>query len=248
MKRSDGLSADRDKARAWQERSAKKYQERQRARAREPKRSAASSTSSVPASSDDVVDETDEITRRRSAASCGCSVPAGYESPESGDESCERDASGCEQGDACSCRSAARSDARESGRAYSSRELGSAASRRRSAAAGVARKPRRNDAPWRRDVIALRGEWCRSCRTSRGLQCDHVMPRSQGGTSVVENGTMLCRECHEKKTNSEIQYRHEWLDDDQIEWLAAQRWVAWDADGLPYGHGFRHFAPHEAGQ
>lgn len=105
------------------------------------------------------------------------------------------------------------------------------------------RKPtkRRNDAPWRAEVIALRGEYCRSCGTSRNLQCDHVKPRSQGGKSVVENGTMLCVTCHDGKTNSTLKYKREWLDQDQIDWLAREGWVEWDKDGLPFGNGWKHF-------
>jgi 5-methylcytosine-specific restriction endonuclease McrA len=106
----------------------------------------------------------------------------------------------------------------------------------------VAKKPRRNDAPWRRQVEVLRGSYCRACGTKRDLQCDHVMPRSQGGPSVVENGTMLCREHHDQKTAGTILYRFEWLDEDQVAWLAQVGWVMWDSDGRPRGRGFKHFA------
>ena len=100
---------------------------------------------------------------------------------------------------------------------------------------------RKNDAPWRNAVFALRGPWCRSCGTNRDLQCDHIKPKSQGGPSVVPNGLPMCRDCHEKKTNSQLKFRHEWLDDDTIAWLAEVGWVAWDDAGQPYGRGWRHF-------
>lgn len=59
---------------------------------------------------------------------------------------------------------------------------------------------------------------------------------------MVENGTMLCQRHHQMKTESKIQYRYEWLDEDQIAWLAQIGWVTWDADGRPRGRGLRHFA------
>ena len=72
---------------------------------------------------------------------------------------------------------------------------------------------------------------------------DHLKPRSQGGPSVVENGLPLCRTHHEAKTSGTLQIRYEWLTDAQRAFLAADGWVDWDADGLPFGHGYRHFAP-----
>lgn len=68
------------------------------------------------------------------------------------------------------------------------------------------------------------------------------MPRSQGGPSVVENGTMLCRACHTMKTEWRILYERAWLDADQIAWLAQQGWVEWDENGEPRGRGCRGFA------
>jgi 5-methylcytosine-specific restriction endonuclease McrA len=103
------------------------------------------------------------------------------------------------------------------------------------------RKKRRNDGPWRKEVMALRGERCRSCGATRSVQADHVVPRSQQGPSIVENGLPLCRKCHDDKTASRLKIQPSWLDDDQIVWLAEVGWVAWDADGQPYGRGWRHF-------
>ena len=109
------------------------------------------------------------------------------------------------------------------------------------------KKPvRRNDAPWRKEVIELRGAFCRRC-LGRDVQCDHVWPRSQGGPSVVENGLLLCRACHEDKTASRIVIEFGWLDADQIPWLAKVGWVAWDDDGQPRGRGWRHFGVRKGG-
>lgn len=112
------------------------------------------------------------------------------------------------------------------------------------------KKPRRNDGPWRRDVLALRGEWCRSCGDSADLQIDHVQERSQGGASDVENGLVLCGPwsrvtpagCHVRKTEGRMLIEFDWLDPDQVEYLAAVGWVWWDADGVPNGPGCRGFA------
>jgi hypothetical protein len=76
------------------------------------------------------------------------------------------------------------------------------------------------------------------------LECDHIRPKSQRGPYIVENGGFLCWRHHEMKTNSQLQWRFEWLGQDQINWLAAVGWVAWDHDtGEPEGLGWRHFKP-----
>lgn len=103
------------------------------------------------------------------------------------------------------------------------------------------RKPARNDSEWRADCIAAYGNWCRNCGASP-VEMDHIWPRGQGGKSDVRNGLPLCPGCHEKKTRGTLLIRPEWLTDDQIEYLAEVRWVRWEADGLPYGRGYKHFA------
>jgi len=40
----------------------------------------------------------------------------------------------------------------------------------------------------------------------------------------------------------------EWLDDDQLKYLADLGWVDWDADGEPFGRGMRAFAPSRQGE
>jgi hypothetical protein len=76
------------------------------------------------------------------------------------------------------------------------------------------------------------------------------MPRGQGGPSVVANGGILCGPwsacspyrggCHAAHTNLELLWRLEWLDPDQIEWLAAVGYV-WVEDGELRGRGSRRF-------
>lgn len=110
---------------------------------------------------------------------------------------------------------------------------------------------RRNDSEWREQVILFRGRRCRSCGETRDLQADHVVERSQGGKSVVENGMLLCGPfsqvsphrggCHAAVTEGRMLRRYEWLDPDQVEWLAEGGWVWWDDDGLPAGRLCRGF-------
>jgi 5-methylcytosine-specific restriction endonuclease McrA len=104
------------------------------------------------------------------------------------------------------------------------------------------RKPRRNDAPWRSEVFALRGAYCRvpGC-VGRDLQCDHLIPRSQGGPSVVPNGVPWCQEHHDQKTAHQLRIRPEWLDGDQLEWLAAEGHAVWDETGEVRGRHRRLF-------
>ena len=49
---------------------------------------------------------------------------------------------------------------------------------------------------------------CEKCHHRHPTQCDHVIPRSRGGSHAVENLQMLCAgqgtcKCHEAKTASE---------------------------------------------
>lgn len=50
---------------------------------------------------------------------------------------------------------------------------------------------------------------CRRCGATEDLECDHIIPVSEGGTADASNGQLLCRKCHRQKTNQEIRrYRH----------------------------------------
>lgn len=90
--------------------------------------------------------------------------------------------------------------------------------------------------------MLLRGQYCRCCLRSGPVQADHVMPRSQGGQSVVENGMPLCDECHRAKTEHRVLVKKSWLDADQLEYLETVGWVWWDSTGEVYGHGRKSFA------
>lgn len=108
---------------------------------------------------------------------------------------------------------------------------------------------RRNDGPWRVNVLVARGAYCRACGSTKHIEVDHIWPRGQQGPSVVENGLPLCGtwgDCgaHALKTAGRLMIERSWLDPDQIEWLAEVGWVQWSpVDGAVTGRGWRHFAP-----
>lgn len=105
---------------------------------------------------------------------------------------------------------------------------------------------RRNDGPWRAEVLSVRGTRCRSCDTTRYVQADHVIPRAQGGPSVLANGLPLCggfaNGCHDAKTAGRLKIHHAWLDVDQIEWLHEAGHAWWLPDGSVAGPHCRLFA------
>ena len=63
------------------------------------------------------------------------------------------------------------------------------------------------------------------------LEVNHVIPRSQGGPSVVANGMPLCAHHHRLVTDAVLAMHWSWLDDDQVEWLAVEGHVWVDVHG-----------------
>lgn len=129
-------------------------------------------------------------------------------------------------------------------RAENGRELGTSRHRRVQKRAAQ----RRNDAPWRNEVFELRGRSCRGCGGVQHVQADHLIPRSQGGPSVVENGLPLCGEfgvgqCHVRKTAHSLLIERGWLDQDQIDWLKSEGHAWWREDGTVAGRHCVLFAP-----
>ncbi|MGH9290289.1 MAG: HNH endonuclease [Acidimicrobiales bacterium] len=87
----------------------------------------------------------------------------------------------------------------------------------------------RGDGGWRGAVLDARGARCRGCGDVADVQADHLIPRSQGGESVVANGLPLCGPwtrlgpaggCHAAKTAHRLLIPRWWLDGDQVAWLA----------------------------
>jgi 5-methylcytosine-specific restriction endonuclease McrA len=58
---------------------------------------------------------------------------------------------------------------------------------------------------WRRQYRLLKekGYKCARCGATTDLDIDHIMPRSAGGSSRLENLQFLCRSCHVKKTDED---------------------------------------------
>lgn len=110
------------------------------------------------------------------------------------------------------------------------------------------------DAQWRQKVYALRGRWCRSCGESRPerIQVDHMIPRTPATRWEPCNGLPLCDDfgkgrCHPRKTAHQLAIQRDWLDPDQIEWLAQQGHAEWQPDGTVTGRHCRLFAPSTIG-
>lgn len=65
----------------------------------------------------------------------------------------------------------------------------------------------RGGRPWRRlrlQVFARDHYTCRVCGRVTGTpECDHIVPESMGGESVLRNLQTLCVECHAVKTTRE---------------------------------------------
>jgi HNH endonuclease len=102
---------------------------------------------------------------------------------------------------------------------------------------------RRNDSAWRRECLERRGPQCRVTGCWRmDVQMDHLIPRSQGGPSVVENGLPLCREHHEMKTAHDLRVDPAWLGEDQILWLSDEGHAEWLLDGVVVGRHRKLFA------
>lgn len=103
-------------------------------------------------------------------------------------------------------------------------------------------KRRRNDSKWRATCLVRRGAWCRACGTSRDLQCDHMVPKAHLGPSVVENGLILCRRCHQLKTDHRLLIQRGWLGEDQVSWLRDTGNAVWSPEGVVSGQRCRLFA------
>lgn len=103
---------------------------------------------------------------------------------------------------------------------------------------------------WAEAVRDLYGPWCIICGFA-DIELDHIQPKSQGGLYEPGNGVPVCSwrsvtipgGHHLAKTEGRLKYSPEILLPVTIEYLAAAKWVAWDADGQPYGRGWRHFEP-----
>ena len=58
-------------------------------------------------------------------------------------------------------------------------------------------------------VTARDGYRCKMCGTTRNLQLDHIIERSDGGTDDIRNLRWLCPKCHKTKTDEAKRKRRE---------------------------------------
>lgn len=124
--------------------------------------------------------------------------------------------------------------------------MGSKATRRR------AGQRRSADVKYRADVLALRGEVCRSCGDTSHVEVDHLIPRLPSNRLVIANGTPLCGDfgrgrCHPRKTDHLLLVQRSWLDADQVRWLEDEGHAWWLPDGSVAGPRSRIFAPLDPG-
>jgi len=49
---------------------------------------------------------------------------------------------------------------------------------------------------FREKVLKRDGYTCQICGSKKNLEAHHIVPRSKGGTNLVENGITLCKDCH----------------------------------------------------
>jgi len=67
---------------------------------------------------------------------------------------------------------------------------------------------RGSDALWRARRLQCfhrDGYACTRCGSRRRLECDHVVPLTEGGTNDLDNLRTLCRDCHIAETREQHQ-------------------------------------------
>lgn len=134
-------------------------------------------------------------------------------------------------------------------RAWQQRSQAAALERRRHGGHRVSQSigRRRDDGPWARQCLEVYGPWCRACGSTGQVQVDHLIPRAQGGPSILENGLILggpfgCG-CHDLKTAHRLLIKREWLTAATVSWLGVVGHVWWDDSGEVWGRHRKLFAP-----
>lgn len=54
--------------------------------------------------------------------------------------------------------------------------------------------------PMKRELLRIADGRCVSCGSTEHLEFDHRIPRFLGGRGTIDNGQVLCRDCHKEKT------------------------------------------------
>lgn len=57
------------------------------------------------------------------------------------------------------------------------------------------------------ELCFLYGNICLSCKESKTLTVDHVVPLSKGGNNTISNIQPLCKSCNSQKSSKTIDYR-----------------------------------------
>ena len=121
--------------------------------------------------------------------------------------------------------------------------------KRRSTTKRSERSEYKSDALWRGAVLLAHDFRCVACGQTnvRLIECDHIIPRSQGGLSDTDNGLPICGPLgcgfHPAKTAGEVKIDPAWLLPSQLAYLARKGWVTFDPEtGEPSGRGMNHFS------
>lgn len=129
------------------------------------------------------------------------------------------------------------------------------AAQRRAIQTGEVGMRRHTDyAAWRGEVVELNGwgcvvatgGWTPAVGDGGGdcegpMEAHHLIFGSGRPKYEVANGLPLCRLHHQQAHSGWLKIRPEWLSPAATLWLADQGYVAWDADGKPYGRKWKVF-------
>lgn len=82
---------------------------------------------------------------------------------------------------------------------------------------------------WKTEV-KLRDGRCVNCCSPFYLEVHHIVPRSQGGEDLVENGITFCGFCHVPLFHDKsykYKVKKSWLDESQINYIIKKKGAEW---------------------
>ena len=96
---------------------------------------------------------------------------------------------------------------------------------------------------FREKVLKRDGYTCQICGSRENLEAHHIIPKSRGGTNIVENGITLCKECHKavhegkiRLTANLLPFRHAAIVQQGKWWLYRKLKEQFDKVQITFGH------------